>query len=260
MELKKGIIRFFTSKTAKKVYIAISATILLFLLFNDVIMPWFVNRGGTREVPDVEGLSYENAWRLLDSLGFDPRQGDIRPDPRRSAGLVITQNPPAGSFVKFGRRIYLTVSGGEPLVVVPDLKGHSLREAKFSLTRNGLNLGEVEYQVSTEFPENTAMAQSLAAGTTAKKGNSIRVTMSLGDGTGKVTVPELVGKSVQESQKLLAQKGLKVGNITYQVNPELVPNTILTQFPHPGDQVAMGQAIDIFVVQPGGKKLQEIKE
>jgi serine/threonine-protein kinase len=100
----------------------------------------------------------------------------------------------------------------------------------------------------------------MAAGTSVKKGSSIRVTMSLGDGTGRVTVPELVGKSVQESQNLLAQKGLKVGNITYQMNPELVPNTILTQFPHPGDQVAMGQAIDLFVVQPGGKKLQEIKE
>jgi serine/threonine-protein kinase len=260
MELKKRIVGFFTSKTANTVYIAFAAMILLFFFLNNLIMPWIVNRGGTLEVPDVEGLSYENAWRQLDSLGFDPRQGDIRPDPRRSAGQVITQNPPAGSFVKYGRRVYLTVSGGEPMVVVPDLKGRSLREAKFSLTRNGLNLGEVEYQTSAEFPENTTMAQSMAAGSSVKKGSSIQVTMSLGDGTGKVTVPELVGKSVQESQKLLAQKGLKVGNITYQINPELVPNTILTQFPHPGDQVAMGQAIDIFVVQPGGKKLQEIKE
>ena len=260
MTLKKRITGFFISKTAKRVYIIFGVLILFFFFLDSLLMPWIVNRGGTLEVPDVEELMFENAKEKLDSLGFDARQGDVRSDPRHAAGQVIAQNPPAGSFVKYGRRIYLTVSGGELTVGVPDLKGRSLRDAKFSLTRNGLNLGEVEYQISPEFPENTVMAQSMAAGSSIRKGSSIGITISLGDGTGKVGVPDLVGKSVQEAQKLLAQKGLKVGNITYQINPELVPNTILTQFPHPGDQVAMGQAIDLFVVQPGGKKLPEIKE
>lgn len=260
MTLKKKIIVFFTSKTTKSILIVFAALILFFLFFNSLFMPWIVSRGGTLEIPEVEGLSFEKAKEKLDSLGFDPRLGDVRPDPRHAAGQVIMQNPPAGSFVKYGRRIYLTISGGEPTVGIPDLKGRSLRDAKFSLTRNGLNLGEVEYQISKDFPENTVMAQSVPAGSSIKKGGSIGITMSLGDGTGKVGVPDLIGKSALEAQKLLAQRGLKVGNITYQINPELVPNTILTQFPHPGDQVAMGQAIDLFVVQPGGKKLPEIKE
>ncbi len=260
MNLKRKITGFFTSRIAIKVYIAFGILILSFLFLNNLLMPWIVNRGGTLEVPDVEGLTFENAKEKLDSLGFDTRQGDIRPDLRRAAGQVIAQNPPAGSFVKYRRRIYLTISGGELTVFIPDLKGRSLRDAKFSLTRNGLNLGEVEYQISPGFPENTVMAQSVPANSRIKKGSSIGITMSLGDGTGKVSVPDLIGKSVQEGQRLLAQKGLKVGNITYQNTPELVPNTILTQFPHPGDQVAMGQAIDLFVVQPGAKKLPEIKE
>lgn len=260
MSLQNRITGFFTSRTAKKVYIIFCVLVLFFFFLNNLLMPWIVNRGGTLEVPDVEEMTFESAKDKLDSLGFDARQGDVRTDPRRAAGQVIAQNPPAGSFVKYGRRIYLTISGGELTVVVPDLKGRSLRDAKFSLTKNGLNLGEVEYQISQELPENTVMAQTIAEGSSIKKGSSIGITISLGDGSGKVGIPDLVGKSVQDAQKLLAQKGLKVGNITYQINPDLVPNTILTQFPHPGDQVAMGQAVDLFVVQPGGKKLPEIKE
>ncbi len=260
MNFKQRAKKILLSKWTKRFAIVFVLLIGFFFLFNSVLMPWVVNRGGTVGVPDVEGVRFEQAKALLDSLGFDARQGDVRTDPRHHAGEVISQNPPAGAFVKRGRRIYLTVSGGELTVPVPDLKGRSLREAKFSLTRNGLNMGDVDYQISPEFPENTVMAQSVPAGASLKRGSPIGITISLGDGTGKVGVPDLVGKSVADAQKLLAQKGLKVGNISYQVNPDLVPNTILTQFPHPGDQVAMGQAIDLFVVQPGGKPLPEIKE
>ena len=260
MQIKTLLLKIFASRFTIRIYIILGVLTVLFVAVNNFLMPWIVRHGGTVKVPDVEGISFDRAKVYLDSLGFDTRKGDTRPDPRREAGVVVMQNPPAGDVVKNGRRIYLVVSGGEPVVTVPDLKGRSQRDARFSLMKNGLNLGETDYEISKEYPENTVIKQSMEPGTPLRKGASIRITLSLGDGTGKVEVPDLSGKTPHEAEKLLAQRGLKIGNTSYQVSPDLPSNTILSQFPHPGITVMMGQTVDLFVVQPGGKKLKEIQE
>ncbi len=260
MSLKYRLQNIFVSTFAVRAYLVVGILAFFFITVNYFIMPWIVNHGGIIKVPEVEGMTFDRAKFFLDSLGFDARKGDVRTDPRREAGIVVMQNPPAGDAVKFGRRIYLTVSGGEPVVTVPDLKGRSQRDARFLLMRNGLNLGEINFEISKEYPENTVIKQSVEAGDGVRKGAYIRVVLSLGDGTGKVEVPDLNGKTTHEAEKLLAQRGLKIGNISYQVNPDLPSNTILSQFPHPGIPVTMGQTVDLFVVQPGGKKLKEIQE
>jgi beta-lactam-binding protein with PASTA domain len=42
-----------------------------------------------------------------------------------------------------------------------------------------------------------------------------------------------------------------VGNITYQLSYELIPNTVVEQFPRAGETVTGGQKVDLFVVKVG---------
>lgn len=235
----------------RKVQVVVGSLVLLFLLVNYVLMPAYVNHGGTLIVPNVVGRPVDQASRTLDSLGLEPVEADTRPDPKLPPGTVVAQNPRADETVKYGRRVYLSISGGEILVTVPTLRGRSARDAKFTLERFGLKMGKTDYAPSETYPQNTILEQGVQAGKKVPRGTAISVVISRGRIVQEAVVPELVGRTVAEAEKLLAQRGLKMGNITYQLSGNLLPNTIVEQYPRGGESVPNGQAVDLFVVKVG---------
>ena len=224
---------------------------ILFILVDNVILPLYVNTGGVSTIPSVVGMDYENAFRLLDSLGFEPRKGDSRLDKNHPAGTVIIQNPHSGSVVKSGRRIYLTLSAGEIKVTVPNLLGKTLRDSKFALERVGLKLGAVEYDSSEEFPMNTVMEQRIPSGVKVKRDIYVSIVMSTGSAADKISVPDLTSKSLKAAMEMLKSIGLEIGNVSYIVSPDLLPNTIVDQYPRAGEMAARTQTIDLIVVREG---------
>lgn len=205
-------------------------------------------------VPDVVGMQQDDAFRLLDSLMLEPRKGEVRPDKEYPEGYVVAQNPVPLQIVKPHRRVYLTISGGEQLAVVPDLKGRSLRDTKFALDRFGLKLGAVLRQISKDLPEGTIISQDIASGAKVKRGTYISVTESTGGSMDSLLVPNVIGKTLDDAQKILVQKGFKPGNITYQSNADLLPNTVIGQLPRGGDVASFSKPIDLFIAQAPDKK------
>jgi hypothetical protein len=162
---------------------------------------------------------------------------------------VAVQNPPAGSQVKYGRGVYLTISGGEPLVTVPSLRGRSMRDARFTLERSALTLGTIQYEASQEFPENTIIAQNIAEGTEVKNGSKIDVTVSQGRNSNNLPVPNVSLKSLTEAEKMLSDIGFRVGNITYQVSNDMLPNTVLDQSPKGGELQSLDKPVNLVVAK-----------
>jgi beta-lactam-binding protein with PASTA domain len=247
------LVKLLKSPTGKKFLFGLVAFILLFLGFNDLLMPWYVRKGGIQEVPPVVGMSFNDAKHRLDSLGFETRQGDIRMDREHPAGIVIAQNPLNGDKVKHGRRVYLTVSGGEIRVAVPNLKGRTMRDAKFALEREGLKLGTIDYATSEDFPASTVFGQSIPPETNVKRDTYVSITVSQGSSMQKVGVPDITGKTLPDAEALLVSVGLKKGNVTYIASSDMLPNTVVDQYPRVGEMVLVGQAVDLFVVQEGEK-------
>lgn len=233
------------------------ALFALILLLDNVILPWYVS-SPKEKVPDVVGKNQDDAVKLLESLDMQPVIGDTTYDEKFPEGSIIFQRPRAGEIVKEGRRVYLFVSGGEPLIYVPELIGKSVRDAKFSLERLGLKLGDVDQEPSS-YPKDMIYDQQFAEGTPVKKGESVNVTVSIGQvQTGSIEVPDLIGKSLTEAEAILADSSLKVGKINYQPSFSLLPNTILDQYPSKGNKVNPGDAIDLFVTKTASEN--EIKE
>ena len=240
--------------TAKRFAIVSAVLVILFFIFDDIVMPRYVRQGETTTVPNVVGLKLDDALKTLSASGLNGKGSEIRPDKQYPEGAVAAQTPFAGDVVKFGRGIYLTISGGETLNSVPGLRGKSVRDAALTLERFGLKLGDLTYQVSTEFPENTIIEQSIAEGTNVKAGMSISVIASQGPSADRLPVPNVVRKSLVEAQRLIQKAGLTVGNITFQVNNELLPNTVIDQYPRGGGFALASQAIDLFVAQKAEQK------
>lgn len=242
----KALIR---SKFLRPFYWTIGVFVLLLFLFDSFIMPYYVNHGGTLVVPSVVGMKEERAKQILDSLHLEPRRGEVRQDPSYPEGYVILQNPAPKQMVKSGRRVYLTISGGEQDVLVPSLRGRSLRDAKFALDRVALKQGAIQYQVSTELPEGTIITQDIPAGSKVKRNSYVSVIVSAGTSIDSIAIPSLVGKPLGEAQRILKESGLRTGNITYQINEELLPNTVIDQLPRENEVVTTQKDVDLFVSQ-----------
>ncbi|TAK53864.1 MAG: PASTA domain-containing protein [Bacteroidetes bacterium] len=241
-------------KYLKRGILVFALLVAAFFVLNDVLMPWYVHGRDEVQIPSVIGIPFDEATRILDSAGLDPRQGDVLSDPKYPIGTVISQNPGDNKYVRKGRRVYLTLSGGERHVTVPNLRGRTLRDAKFQLEREGLKVGRITYEGSDEFPQNTIIRQSVPPRQSIKRGVAISVVVSEGRVSEKIAVPELVNKTLTEAQKILTSMGLKVGNITYQSLPDVLPNTVVDQFPRVGEMIQIGGTIDLFVALEGDKQ------
>ena len=221
--------------------------IALVLLLNNVIMPWYVS-SPEKTVPKVVGIDITQAEKILDDSDLVTIIADTTYDESVPMGHVMLQKPNAGEKVKVGRRIYLFVSGGDPVVSVPDLKGKSIRDAKFALERLGLSLGQIE-DVPSNNPKDMIFDQQYAAGTRLQRGATVGVTMSVGSNEGLLTVPDLIGKSLDEAQKILADSSFNIGKINYQRSYSLLPNTVVDQYPSRGSKVNPGTKVDLFVTK-----------
>jgi len=91
------------SRVVRPIIYFIYSILILIFLFDSFLMPWFVNRGGTQQVPNVVGLKKEVAMQLLDSIHLEPREGEIRADNSYPEGFVVGQNPLSDQIVKSGR-------------------------------------------------------------------------------------------------------------------------------------------------------------
>jgi len=223
--------------------------IIFILILDNFIMPWYVSSPET-SVPKVIGLQVTEAINVLEDDGFEPFISDTSYGLQIPVGEIFFQKPDGGAVVKEGRIVYLFISGGVRTITVPPLKGKSILDAKFALERLGLKLGRVE-RIPSNQPEDMIFDQQFVDGTLLKQGEAVGVTVSAGRGGGEIYVPDLIGKSLTEARKILADSSLNIGKINYQPSSTLLPNTILDQYPSGGNTLNAGDVVDLFVTKPG---------
>lgn len=128
------------------------AALILVLWLVSVFMDLYTHHGKGVEMPDVSGLSTEEAESYLLSIGLKPMVVDsVYFDAR--PGSVIEQNPIAGIPVKKGRNVYLTVNAKEKRTIkMIDVREWSSRQGQSKLTELGFVIDSVR-QVAYEFDD-----------------------------------------------------------------------------------------------------------
>jgi len=210
-------------------------------------MPWYVSADEV-QVPKVLGLNKDSAIDKLAENNLDAIIAGERYDEKYPKGTVIFQKPLHGSIVKEGRRIFLFVSSGVPMVKVPDLKGRLLRDARLTLQRMELILGDTT-MIESEEEKLTVLEQNYYPGREVKRGTRISLTLSAGKEVGLISVPDLIGKTLSQAEKILVDNKLTVGRLNYQPSFSLLPNTIIDQYPSSDTFVKEGTTIDLFVTK-----------
>ncbi|MBI5402367.1 MAG: PASTA domain-containing protein [Ignavibacteriae bacterium] len=243
----------------KKIAFIAVVVILLMFAFNSLIMPWYVKHTSLVKVPSVIGLQFTEARLVLEKAGLDVKQGDVRYDESKPIGLVMDQNPAVDQVVKNGRRIYLTVCGGEQLVEVPKLVGRTLRDAKFTLEQRNLLVGEIVKKFTNDFPEDVVVSQIVQPGSKVKRSSRIDLIISNGQQVGDIIIPDVIGKKLEEARKLLEEKKLKIGKITYQAS-DFPAGQVIDQYPKKDKSANSNTPVDLFIAKKKTteKEVQEV--
>ncbi|MES5160664.1 Stk1 family PASTA domain-containing Ser/Thr kinase [Fannyhessea vaginae] len=195
-----------------KVIAGVLGAALVLIAIIVALVSYFMGQGATQEVPNLLNLTQQEALMKIDNSNFFQR-GTVKEEFSSTVekGKVIDQDPDAGHKVAKGTQINIVVSkGAEPAadVTVPDLKGKSPSEAEAILSKLGLKSQAGDSINSDDVEVGKIAAQTPAAGTTAKAGDTI--TYQLSKGPDEADVPNVVGKTEDEAQSALQAAGFNV--------------------------------------------------
>ncbi len=237
----------FYSKVILSLLIIAALGIIAGAVLNYYVLPNYVAVPEVK-VPNIISLQREIAVEKLRKAKLTPIKQGVKYTLDVPKGRIMFQNPSPNSTVKEGRRIYYWVSGGEPLVEMPKVIGKTVRDAKVTLERLGLAIGEVE-EVRSEFPNNTVIEQSVKPGEQIAKGDTVDLKISIGPRLGMVRVPALIAKTLKQAKRILRKHNLKVGKIMYQKAENLLPNTVIDQNPSEDALINVGESVDLVVTK-----------
>jgi len=107
--------------------------ILITVILVSAVLVWlnyYTQHGKAVEVPDVKGISVEDAKQFFASKSLNYLVIDSIYNKKAVPGSIIETIPPIGSKVKEGRTIYLKVYAYLPqLITIPEVKDNSLRQS-----------------------------------------------------------------------------------------------------------------------------------
>ena len=157
----------------------------------------------TAQVPDVVGLTQDEATELLTRQGFTDIQ--IKTVERSGADVdeVVEQDPePSQEEVPVeSTTITLTVNRRAPPVAVPDVTGDTRRQARQQLNDVGLRVGNVAEEASDTVDEGRVIRTDPTAGTEVPEDTEVDLVISTG--SNQAEVPDVVDRFQEDAEQAL---------------------------------------------------------
>ncbi|MCU1678417.1 MAG: serine/threonine protein kinase [Frankiales bacterium] len=163
-----------------------------------------------------------------------------------SVGLILRQDPPAGTELNKGDSVTVVVSSGPAIVKVPDVAGLGLTDAEAALTKEHLVLSPTRTsEYSRDVKAGLVIRTTPKKGASAKEGDPVSVVMSKGPEL--VTVIDERSKAEAEAVKALKDLGFVV-KVTRAYSDTVAEGLVAQQEPF-GNQAPKGDTIAITVSQ-----------
>jgi beta-lactam-binding protein with PASTA domain len=184
-------------------------------------------------------------------------------------GAVYSQNPKAGSQVKKGRVINLTINAMNPkLVSMPNLVGYSMRQAKAELNARGLALGKLFYV--DDIATNNVIRQiyhnrQIKPGKKIESGSEIDLEVGLNPDNNMTYIPDLMNKKYMRAVDEVHESSLNIGRLIFDSSVKDYTDTldaqVYKQVPAKSDEaVLMGTEVTLYLsIDPNKVVLKENK-
>jgi beta-lactam-binding protein with PASTA domain len=253
----KFAIRKFKSNTVGglilNAMLASAALLVLLLLYFYAYLPATTNHGETITVPSIEGMQISQLQEFLIKRNLRFEVNDSSYAAEYPPLTVLKQFPQAGSKVKEGRKIFISINRvSPPTVPVPALVDGSVVNADAVLKSNELRRGRIEL-VAGPFnvvKEMKYQGSTIEAGTPVPKGSTIDLVVMDG-GSSTFEAPGYIGLSLEDAKVIIFGSNLNLGTVTVvgdTVGNEVV---VLKQKPDPYENIKVGDVVELWIGKAG---------
>ncbi len=229
-DYEAGVVMDQSPKAKTEVKIGRTITLTVSKGAEEKKMPDLTNSAEGDAVKQLEALKMGLKIKIQDESSSEIPQGN-----------VVRTEPEAGTMLKKEQEVIVYISLGENKM--PDLREDTKNNAASRLEALKLNL-KITFleEESDEIEEGRVIRTTPAAGSQLSKGDTVTVYISLG--SGKIPVPNLIGKTEAEATKMLEDLKLSF-QIREVYDDEYPQGQVVSQSVLPGSKVGKNEYITI---------------
>ncbi len=261
------IIQFLTNKQFIKNILGMIAVCIVMLLLVMLWLRFYTNHGQKLEVPQYIDQDISSAQKDAKKKSFELIVNDSVHIVGKAGGIIQNQNPPYGSQVKEGRKIYVDITKYQAdIIELADalpLYGQDYELKKAELARKTIYSEIKEFRYDG-LSSNTILevwkgaellidVQKDLNTLRLPKGTTLSFVVSTQEG-GSHEIPALVGNSVKTARWIVERNRLRIGTITWQGEiGEEDEAEVVSQSPvYDGiSSLSTGSSVDIVIMKRG---------
>jgi hypothetical protein len=239
-------------------------TLFIILVLLIIFLRIYTHHGRSILVPNFSDLPVAEAEKIVSGKHLRYEIFDSIYIAERAKGVIIDQHPKAGFRVKKNRIIYFTINASSPgKMLMPDLVGLTLREARSKIVSSGLKIGNFSYRY--DMAKNVVLEQRVKGASTEilprdtiLKGTEIDLILGKGLSEDKSPVPDLLGLTVSQAKIKASDAFFAVGaivaDLNYNEKDTLIPH-IFKQRPEHSSNILcpLGTPIDLWITVDSAK-------
>lgn len=253
-----------------KTFTGIAAALIVLYAASSFFLNRYTRHNQEYEVPDFYGMQVEEACQIAAAHEFRLEVTDSVYVKALNRGAISRQNPAAGSFVKKGRRIILTINAKEgKRVDMPLLVGFSLRQARNELETKGLVLGKIRY--TSDMATNNVLGQEyqgkpIPAGTVIPSESKITLILGQNASDGGTFIPDLTGYRYRIARDLVFDNSLNISACRYDETVTTAADSlsamVYSQEPAPSEtvEVPRGTGVTLHFTKDQSKIVHRTEE
>lgn len=233
----------------------ILATLALVVVISLAGVFWLPNLGKAKSysVPNVIDMTLEMAKEEIEKTNLKVKVIQLETD-EADNGIVVDQNPSAGTAVKKNSIVEITVAISDKNantdineeITVPDFENADSTEVMRQIVALGLQVGDTSFDYSDTIESGKVMSQTPAAGSIAKQGDVVDLVISKGVEKSNIAVPDLRGLTPDQARSTLKGLKLELGEQKEEVS-DTEAGYIIRQSLSVGTTVEEGTKVNITV-------------
>ena len=211
------------------------------------ILTLMIKSEDTVIIPQLISKDIVYALEILSDLGLNTKIKGREYSDTVPKNHIIFQDPEPGAEIKKGRDVKVIVSKGVQEVLIPNLKGLTIDQARIILEENDLCYGNTALVNSEKWPKDIIIAQSPPSGQTILRGVCMDLLVSLGTPPNHIITPDLLGYSLDRAVQIMERVQLSPGQIKSQYAADKPLDTIIDQHPKSGYRTTSETPVNLVI-------------
>jgi hypothetical protein len=257
-----GLKAYLKSKLFRKNLTWGISSIIGVIIFLMLFIRVYTHHNHSVAVPNFSDLPIADAQKYIKAKHLRYEIFDSIYIAEKEKGVIIDQHPKPGYLVKKNRTIYFTINASSPdKILMPDLAGITLREARSKIVAAGLKVGNLSYRY--DISKNVVLDQQVKGikifkNDTVLKGTEIDIVLGKGLADERTMVPDLVGLTTEQAKNKASDEFFSLGAIIRDesITEDNEKDAIIFRqrpIPSPEVLVPLGSPIDLWITADSAK-------